>query len=138
MENLIFYVLSNIRHNSTTYAQGTFIEGVLAEFGELVKDGALRIVEGATSVEHAAEIVASESAEAAKAIQAAQAKAASENTWGPKEAPVTAPETETTTTEETTTETTEEAQKVETTETEKAPEVGQGDQPPAGDAGDNL
>lgn len=81
----IFQVLSNLNHSGDLYKAGTFFEGELSEFGNLVKDGVLRVVEEAKTIAEAQEIVAKE--DAAKANQTASEESAP-NTWGPKaEAP---------------------------------------------------
>ena len=81
----IFQVLSNIKHNGDLLAAGTFLEGELSEFGQLVESKVLRVMEGAKSLAHAVEMAAADAE--AKASQTASEEAAP-NTWGPKaEAP---------------------------------------------------
>lgn len=89
MENKIFQALSNLRHNGVDYAKGDFFEGLLAEFAHLVKDGALRIMHRATSIEHAKEMVSDQTAAAAETVKPATVEP--KNTWGPKEDTVTKP-----------------------------------------------
>lgn len=126
-QNVILYVLSNLKHNATQYTQGSFITGALSEFEALVKDGVLRVVEGATSEEEAAKIIADET-EAAK--EKGAAVVSPKNTWGPTDKPADVAETTT----ETTTESTDATGKVDTTETTgEALEVGKGDVAPVDD-----
>lgn len=79
----IFQVRSNLNHNGEPKKAGSFFEGALESFTHLVKDGVLCVIEGATSLEHAAQIVADE---VAKAAEKATDDVAVEpqNTWGPQ------------------------------------------------------
>lgn len=121
-QNVIFYVLSSLKHSATTYVQGTFFAGALSEFEALVADGVLRVVGGAADEVEAAKIIAGEKAQAAEKAAAAVPP---KNTWGPTEKPaeVTVASTEVST------ESTDTTGKVETTT--EAPVVGQGDVAPA-------
>lgn len=117
----IFQILSNVKHNGDNLTAGNFFEGELAEFAHLVKDGVLRIMEGAKNLEHAAEIAQKESEVAQQAAAEAE-QTQPQNTWESKK-PEATPSAD------------------ETADKPLAPgQVGQGDQPPApaADAGANL
>lgn len=92
--NKFYQVLSQLKFGDTVHKVGAFIEGAEHEYGPLVKDKVLRMIEGAKSAAHAAEIVAQEVADSAQKEQETAAKAP-QDTWGPqsdnKPAPV--PET---------------------------------------------
>ena len=81
-ETTIFQVLSNLNHSGTRYTKGQIFEGNLAEFGNLVTDGVLRVVNGAESIEEAKEIVAKEGETAV--AESTTPEKEPENTWGPK------------------------------------------------------
>jgi len=81
----IFQVLSRIKHNSTEYAPGEFLQGEYAEFKNLI-GGALRFFEGATSIEEAKSIVANESQATVEAPVPAKP-----DTWAPSPEKTAAP-----------------------------------------------
>lgn len=86
----IFQVLSNIRHSGTDYLTGSFFEATVEEFAHLVSGGALRIIDGATSVQEASDMVAKEMADAQ--MKAEQAVAVQPpDTWAPSPEPETTP-----------------------------------------------
>ena len=125
----IFQTISNLNFGGTLHNAGSFFEGELEQYEALVKDGVLRVIEGAESVEHAIKLAEEEIASAPTPEEVK----APENTWGPKPDPtdeeVKEPEVLATTDQK--------EAKVDTT----APgTVGQGDVAPAIDptAGDNL
>lgn len=79
----IFHVVSNLNYSGTIYKTGDFIENELAGFEDLVKDGVLRIVEGAETAAQAAQIIAAE-AEAKLQNEASAEAKAPKDTWGPQ------------------------------------------------------
>lgn len=87
----IYQVLSTLKYGDTIHKVGTFIESASAEYEALAKDKVLRVIEGAESIEHAAEIVAGELAEKSAADASTSAKAP-EDTWAPKKPEAAAPE----------------------------------------------
>lgn len=126
--NKIFLALSNIKFNSEAIKAGDVFEGDTETFEGLVKDGVVRIVEGAENLEQAADIVRKEVAEKSAAAATAVANAP-KDTWAPSpEKPA-----------ETTTETVSAETKVEdnnstastTIPATEPQEVGKGDLPPA-------
>jgi hypothetical protein len=142
-----FLVLSNLKHNGELYEAGSVIEGDLEAFGEFITAGVLRVVEGAESLEQAAELATKQVADALEKAKAAEA-AKPKDTWAPSEPEAPAADGETvagtetapegTQTTETTETTTEAAKPTEEAKTEtQAPVVGTGDLPPA-DAAANL
>ena len=87
----IFLVKSNIKHDGTEYKKGSFFEAEYDAFQDLVNDGVLRVVAGASSVEEAEAIIAKENEETGE--QAIKEKEVQpENTWGPKADEPKAPE----------------------------------------------
>lgn len=125
----IFHVLSNVRHNGTSYEKGAFVDGDIAEFGQLVAMCVLAEVDAA-SVEEATVVVALESEQkAAETVTVEAAKPA--NTWGPARVEPENPETK----QETPEIGSDEAKEQETTDVPlPAPgEAGAGDLPPTGD-----
>lgn len=138
--NNFFLVLRNIKHDGEAIVAGQIVEAAEGAFLGLIEAGAMRVIEGATSIEDAAEKVKAELA--AKGI-AAQAVAAAKpaNTWPDKPAPAPVEEKPADTTVETTETTEEKAPETKTEETPVvAPVVGEGDLPPAPgtETGDNL
>lgn len=125
----IFHVLSNVRHNGTSYEKGAFVDGDISEFGQLVAMGVLAEVDAA-SADEAAVVVALESEQ--KAVETATVEAAKPaNTWGPARVEPENPETK----QETPEIGSGDAEAPETTDVPlPAPgEVGAGDLPPTGD-----
>jgi hypothetical protein len=87
-----FQVISNISHNGTKFSIGQIIEAEFAEFEHLVKAGALKIIERATSIDEAKEIAGAESQADIKTEPETKAED-QQNTWGPKKEEDKAPET---------------------------------------------
>lgn len=119
---MIFQVLTNIKHNGEIFPVGKFFEGEKGEFIVLVKDGALKMIEGAKTIEQAKKIISSESVKSPitnETVNTFSPQKGGENTFGPKN---------------------EEEVKTEDLKPEtitlKAGEVGTGDLPP--ESGDNL
>lgn len=79
----IFLVKSNIKHDGTEYKKGSFFEAEYDAFQDLVNDGVLRVVAGASSVEEAEAIIAKENEETGEQV-AKEKEVQPENTWGPK------------------------------------------------------
>lgn len=130
--NTIFLALGNLKHDGNVIKAGEVFEGELTTFQHLVTDGVLRVVEGATSLEHAAEIIQGEVAAGAAKAESEKA-AAPANTWGPAEdKPAEVAATTETTTEETKPEETASTEST-TISTGEAPAVGTGDVAPAAD-----
>lgn len=123
--NKIYLALSNIKFDNEAIKGGDVFEGAAETFDGLVKDGIVRVVEGAESLEQAAEIVRSEVSQKSSAAAAAVANAP-KDTWAPSpEKTETTPPTETT------------EKPVETSTTiptGEAPAVGTGDLAPAAPA----
>lgn len=88
----ILQVLSDLKHNGTLHKAGTFLEAEAGQFEDLVKQGILKVIEGAENVEEAAKIVLADAQKTAAV--AAEASKEAENTWGPKADPIVAPEAE--------------------------------------------
>lgn len=129
----IFLVLSNLKHDGEVLEKGSVFQGAIETFQSLVDAGVVKVVEGAETLEQAAEMVKKEVDEVAAKAQAAVA-AAPKDTWAPSaEKPVVADEAEK---PAETTDTTEKP--AETTETIVAPVVGTGDAPPPADDATNL
>ena len=80
----IFQVIKNIKHNGTYHNAGEFIEAEVGAFGELIELGFLKIIDGAKSIEHAQEIIASEKEQVGEQVNTEKEKEP-ENTWGPKQ-----------------------------------------------------
>lgn len=81
MNNTTFYkLLGNLNHNGTTYEKGTYVDGM--DFGgsvnQLVADGVLKPIDGATTAEEAAQLDAEET----ENVEAATTEVASQDTWG--------------------------------------------------------
>lgn len=91
MSKQILQVLSNLKHNGDTLRAGSFIEAELGEFGSLISDGVLKVIEGANTPEEAAEIVSQEQASRIEAGEAEE-KVAPQDTWAPTKEPVVAPD----------------------------------------------
>ncbi len=89
--NKIFQVLSNLKHDGDLLVKGTLLEAPLYQFETLVREGVLRIVEGASNIAEAADILAKE---AAQSIEEGTEPAAPapQDTWAPTKEPVVAPE----------------------------------------------
>lgn len=81
-----YLVLSNLNHNGETKKAGTIFEGESGQFTNLVSDGVLRVVEGASSLSHAAEIVAAEAVK--PEAEPVEEAAKPQDTWGPRPDPV--------------------------------------------------
>lgn len=145
MENTIILILRNVKHDGDMIGAGTLIEAAEGAFLTLIEAAAARVVEGATSLEHAAEIV-KEQVASGEAVALAAKAAAPKDTWAPTAPAAPAAETTTETTEEKApgTEVIDADKPVveTTTETTTVPEVGAGDVAPAapagGESGDNL
>lgn len=135
MATKIIYVVSNLNHNGTQFAKGSFCEGDTDEFGTLFNDGVLEVVKGAKTIEQAQKIKADQASSEAEATVAAVEP---ENTWGPKKDPIPEDEAKPVTTDEQVKTTTD--QKVENVDTKpeeiKAPIVGTGDVAPKDEAKD--
>lgn len=136
--NNYFLVLSNLKHDGGLFEKGSILEAAEGAFEGLVKSGILRLVEGAKSIEHAAELAAAEvTAAAAKAGAVAKPK----DTWAASPEKPVAVAAEVAETAPAATEDAqkpaEEAQAAETTEAEK-PVVGEGDVAPAATEGADL
>ena len=119
--NKIFLVLRNLKHNGEELAKGSLFEGTLEGFQQLVDMGVLRVVEGAETLEQAAEIV---KGEVDAAVQKAEATAAvaPKDVWAPQPAKEEVAATDAAHTQETAPE--------KAADTEVAPVVGEGDKPP--------
>ena len=102
----ILYVKSNLKHNGDTHKAGSFFEGEVSEYQGLINDGVLRVMDGASTVAQAQEILAKEVADAEAAQREVEAGTVAQNTWEAKKDPVQetaaapeAPAAQTTTTE---------------------------------------
>lgn len=75
-----FEIKNNVKHNGDFYQKGSVIGGELDEFQGLVNDGLFEVVDGATSLEEATELVAEN-----KVLDETPEEVAEEsNTWGPQ------------------------------------------------------
>lgn len=79
--NKFYQVLSNLKWDDTFHKAGSIIDGLESELEYLVKDKVLRHVDGATSIDHAHEIIATEAEEKGAAQAAIKPP---ENTWEAK------------------------------------------------------
>ena len=77
----IFLVLSNLKHDTETYEKGSFFAGELATFQSLVNENVLRVIEGASSIEEAKDIVAEAEVETEESSEEVTVEPT--NTWGP-------------------------------------------------------
>ncbi len=85
----IFLVNSNLNHDNEVHEKGSFFDGELSVFQSLVDAGVLSVVDGASSIEDAKEIV-EKNIEKASEPEVKQPE--SQNTWGPKpDEPVVTP-----------------------------------------------
>lgn len=132
--NKIYLVLSNLKHDGEAFTAGSLFEGAEASFAALVQAGVLRVIEGADSLEAAAEIVKKEVASGvAKAAAVAATKP--KDTWAASKPEEKAPEAQTT---ETSTDgqqaggTDQKDTQTDTTVKPEVPAVGTGDVAPAG------
>jgi hypothetical protein len=90
MEQKFYKVLSALKHDGDLLQVGTYVMSELTAFEDLAKQGILKLIEGAESMEHAMEL---DGAKQATEVEEVKPK----NTWGP-----TDPEKEADTTTDTT------------------------------------
>jgi hypothetical protein len=124
-------VLKNLKHDGDLLEAGSLFEGAVEEFQQLIDMGVLKVIEGAKTLDEAAEMAKAQVAEIAEKVKSDALKSNHADVWKAKPnvppvvtPPVPAPE----------------AQKTdEASTTGQAPVVGAGDLPPAPvETGDNL
>lgn len=82
-ENIIYLVLSNLNHDGTHYQKGAFIEGDYSPtYINLVRDGVLEEILGASTASEAKKIIETENANTPE--EEPTETVTPENTWGPK------------------------------------------------------
>lgn len=93
----IYEVKNNIRHNTDIFEAGNIVaeeafgENAEESIADLIRSGAIEVVEGASTPEEAAEIIAKKVAQAEEEAKVL-AETAPKDTWGPQ--PDAAPEEE--------------------------------------------
>lgn len=80
--NVIFKTTTDLKHNGSTLVAGSYLEGRLETFAQQVEAGVMKVIHGATSEAHAAELEGEQAQAAAEAEAKAEA-AKPKDTFGP-------------------------------------------------------